>query len=412
MRRRVGRSLEMCLAGLTEMLVVKSGVEPMKIAFLCHSGMGGSGILACDLACALANKGHQIHLIAKERPFRLTGGCANLNFHSLESLCCQQFSEQGALISTAGQLRRLHSRFHFDLIHCHYLMPFAFAAYLFRLSHPLAPPVITTLHGSDITVLGRQRNLSALIDHVLRASPHLTSVSQALAAQTQSMFNLQRDIKVIYNFLPSGERLVTEHEKQQIRRQLGVASEEFLLVHASNFRAIKNLKDVVAAFAMVAQRIPARLLLIGDGPEYPAAQRQVRAAGLGERVIFAGAMSYTQRLMGACDVNLLLSSQESFGLVLLEGFINGVPAIATNVGGIPEVMRHGKEGFLCDLHAPRQVAERVLALAADKQLHALMQAAARKRLRRFERAGQIQEYEDFYRHVCFVEKNIKREGRG
>ncbi|MGE0460531.1 MAG: N-acetyl-alpha-D-glucosaminyl L-malate synthase BshA [Vicinamibacterales bacterium] len=336
---------------------------------ICYASVGGSGIVATELGKALAHRGHAVHFISTETPFRLGEFQAGLTFHRVLTPSYPLFREPQYLLSLANKVVEVARDFSLDVVHAHYAIPHATAAYLARqvlATHGgAAPGVVTTLHGTDITLVGNDPSYSEIVAFSIEQSDHVTAVSESLRASTAADLGVRRDIEVIPNFLDCGV-----HHRVDVpglrARFTGGDPEARIAVHVSNFRPVKRVDAVIAVFERIHRRVPSRLLLVGDGPDLPMALRLAREAGIANHVHAVGAQEDVLPLLSVSDVFLLPSAQESFGLAALEAMACEVPVVASRVGGLPEVIDHGVTGYL---HAPEALdamAESAIGLLTDE----------------------------------------------
>jgi N-acetyl-alpha-D-glucosaminyl L-malate synthase BshA len=374
----------------------------MNVGIVCYGSVGGSGIIATELGKALAARGHHVHLLSGDMPVRLGGYQPRLSFHRVESPNYPVFREPQYLLSLANKIVQVSRQERLDIVHAHYAIPHATAAYLARQilssTGPAAVPrVITTLHGTDITLLGNDRSYSETVAFCIQQSDGVTAVSDSLKSDTIRELGITRDIRVIPNFLDCA--------KNRRRDVTGLcdslkAPGQKLLIHVSNFRPVKRVNAVVEIFARVRRTIPSRLLMVGDGPDAAAANRLAESLGVADDVTFLGEQDDVVALLSAADVFLLPSAQESFGLAQLEAMACGVPVVASRVGGIPEVVQDGVNGFL---HAPEDIggmAASAITLLSDEVLHRqFSEAASRLATERFCDSRIVPQYEAYYREI-------------
>jgi N-acetyl-alpha-D-glucosaminyl L-malate synthase BshA len=375
----------------------------MNIGILCYASVGGSGIVATELAKALADRGHQVHLVSTEMPFRLGDFHAGLAFHQVNTPSYPLFREPQYLLSLANRVVQVAREFKLDIIHAHYAIPHATAALLSKQvlesgGHTPAGRVVTTLHGTDITLVGSDPSYSEIVAYSIERSDGVTAVSQSLAAATHTELCVTREIEVIPNFLDCAvyRRTVVPGLRQRFAKD----DQTKLVIHVSNFRPVKRIDAVMEVFARICREVPARLLLVGDGPELGTAYRLGRELKVTQQVEVLGAQEAVLPLLSAADVFLLPSAQESFGLAALEAMACEVPVIASRVGGLPEVIEHGVSGFL---HAPTDLdgmAASAVSLLTDRDLHARVAATALSRVReQFCVDRIVPMYEQFYEKV-------------
>jgi L-malate glycosyltransferase len=352
----------------------------MNVGIICYASVGGSGIIATELGKQLAVRGHRVHILSTDTPVRLGDYVPGLSFHRVETPNYPLFREPQYLLSLANKIVEVARGERLDIVHAHYAIPHAAAAYFARQilasrKVPVAPAVITTLHGTDITLLGSDRSYSEIVAFGIEQSDGVTAVSASLKADTYRELGVSKDIRVIPNFIDcvSNQRV----DASSIRRRLAPNGEK-LVIHVSNFRPVKRVNVVIDVFSRVRKLVPCRLLMVGDGPDLAEAVRFAHALNLGESVQFLGEQDRVVPLLSASDVFLLPSAQESFGLAALEAMTCEVPVVASQVGGLPEVIDHGVTGFL---HPPDDLdgmAQSVAQLLLDDRMRRQFGAAAKK----------------------------------
>lgn len=355
----------------------------MKIGILCYASVGGSGVVATELAKALASAGHRVHLVSSDTPFRLNEFHADLSFHQVQTPAYPLFREPQYLLSLANTVVQVGREFNLDIIHAHYAIPHATAALLAKqVLHATAcgpvPRVVTTLHGTDITLVGNDPSYSEIVAYSIESSDAVTAVSSSLRAATQTELGVQRDIAVIPNFLDCGvfRRLDVPHLRARFSQEGRVK----VIAHVSNLRPVKRIDTVMHVFARIAKEIPSRLLIVGDGPELGTVYRLGRELGITHLVDAVGAQDAVIPLLSAADLLLLPSAQESFGLAALEAMACEVPVVASDVGGLPEVIENGESGFLHPLNDVEGMAATGVRLLTDDDLHRRIAIAARQRV--------------------------------
>ena len=370
----------------------------MRIGITCYPTYGGSGVVATELGLELAARGHEIHFISYAVPVRITEASERIHFHEVEMLSYPLFDHPPYTLALATQMHNVAVGESLDLLHVHYAIPHSVSAYLARaMLTSRRLPFVTTLHGTDVTLVGMDRSYLPITRFSIEQSDAVTAISSYLRDVTVQEFGVQRPVEVIPNFVncdifrPAGG--VT-------RREEFATPNEKVVVHLSNFRPVKRIPDVIEIFRIVRKQIPAKLVLIGDGPDRAAAEWLVRDKGLSNDVVFLGKQNQVQEILSAADVLLLPSDLESFGLAALEGMACGVPAVCSKVGGVPEVITDGVEGFLVPPRDIPTMAARVLEILTDRERHQRMGGAARRRaLTQFCASKIIPLYEKLYERV-------------
>ncbi|ANC77659.1 N-acetyl-alpha-D-glucosaminyl L-malate synthase BshA [Fictibacillus phosphorivorans] len=338
----------------------------LKIGITCYPTVGGSGVVATELGKLLAEKGHEIHFITSSVPFRLGKFYPNIFFHEVEVNHYSVFKYPPYDLALASKMAEVAKREKLDLLHVHYAVPHAVCAVLAKQMLNDEMKIVTTLHGTDITVLGYDPSLSEMIKFGIEKSDVVTSVSHQLKADTLELLNINKEIIPVHNFVD--ERVYYRRSNNaELRETYGIHENEKVIVHISNFRKVKRLEDVIKSFALIRKELTSKLLLIGNGPELTTACELVRELDIEDDVLFLGKQENVGELFSICDLKLLLSEKESFGLVLLEAMACGVPVIGTNIGGIPEVIVDGETGYMVELGCPETVAEKAIALLQDEE---------------------------------------------
>ncbi|MBH0160332.1 N-acetyl-alpha-D-glucosaminyl L-malate synthase BshA [Fictibacillus sp. 26RED30] len=368
----------------------------LKIGITCYPTVGGSGVVATELGKLLAEKGHEIHFITSSVPFRLGKFYPNIFFHEVEVNHYSVFKYPPYDLALASKMAEVAKREKLDLLHVHYAVPHAVCAVLAKQMLNDEMKIVTTLHGTDITVLGYDPSLSEMIKFGIEKSDVVTSVSHQLKADTLELLNINKDIIPVHNFVD--ERVYYRRSNNaELRQTYGIEENEKVIVHISNFRKVKRLEDVIKSFALIRKELSSKLLLIGNGPELTTACELVRELDIEEDVLFLGKQENVGELFSICDLKLLLSEKESFGLVLLEAMACGVPVIGTNIGGIPEVIVDGETGYMVELGDPESVAQKALALLQDEEkLMAFRENSVRHVKENFLSDKIVSIYEDIY----------------
>ena len=373
----------------------------MNVGIVCYASTGGSGIVATELAIELAERGHDVHVLSTEPPFRFPSGRRGLTFHAVSTPAYPLFREPQYALSLATKIVQVSRRHQLDVVHAHYAVPHAAAAYLARQimnAHPTdrVPKIMTTLHGTDITLVGSDPSYSETVAFCIDQSDGVTAVSRSLREDTCTSLGIAREIRVIPNFLD-----VSRFRPLDLRRR---DSPRKRLVHVSNFRPVKRIGALIEIFRRIRAQGPATLVLVGDGPELPGARAQIVAAGLEHDVEFAGEIHDVVEIFATADLFLLPSATESFGLAALEAMACEVPVIASRVGGLPEVIDHGVDGFL---HHPDDLEGMVASavrLLTDDDLHRRISRAARAvAVDRYSSERVVPQYEAAYEELLQAE---------
>ena len=352
----------------------------MNIGIVCYASVGGSGIVATELAKSLAERGHEVHLLSTEPPFRYSEYQPGLSFHRVRTPAYPLFREPQYVLSLTSSIVHVARECALDVIHAHYAVPHATAAYLARqildsTTDGAVPRVVTTLHGTDITLVGSDRSYSETVAFSIEQSDGVTAVSQSLRDDTYRALKVKRDIRVIPNFLDCHR--YRRQPWPEVRARYCREGEK-VVVHMSNFRPVKRVEAVVEVFARIASRVRARLLLVGDGPDLVKARDRARSLAIEDRVEVLGEQDQVVPLLSVSDLFLLPSMQESFGLAALEAMACEVPVVASRVGGLSEVIEHGRTGFLHDLEDLDGMADSGVALLTNPELHAAIAAQGRR----------------------------------
>ena len=375
----------------------------MNIGIVCYASLGGSGVVATELAHALARRGHEVHLISSDEPFRWRAGVPRLSFERVETPAYPLFREPQYLLALATALVRLSRDHRLDIVHAHYAVPHATAAYLAGQilaadGVPAPPRMLTTLHGTDITLVGSDPSYARVVAFSIEQSHGVTAVSNSLRADTIAALGISRNIRVIPNFLDC--EVYRRRAVPELRGRLRAGGVEHVVVHASNFRPVKRVGAVFEIFQRIRARLSARLVMIGDGPERRPLEQRVAEEGLRDVVEFAGEQHDLVPWLSAADLFLLPSEQESFGLAALEAMACEVPVVASRVGGLPEIIDDGRTGFLCAPHDLEGMAARGVAVLSDRALRdRIGQAAAEDVRTRFCTDLIVSQYEQCYRDV-------------
>jgi len=365
----------------------------MKVGITCYPTYGGSGIVATELGLELANRGHDVHFISYANPIRLDPGIPRIYYHEVEVSNYPLFQYPPYCLALASRMAEVAEQYNLDLLHVHYAIPHSISALLAR--QMMAPvrrlPFITTLHGTDITLVGADRSYFPITKFSIEQSDGITTISEYLRVRTVDEFGVSNDIRPIHNFV-NCDIYLPDPEKN------GVGDK--LLIHVSNFRPVKRVLDCIHILAETRKHVPAHLLMVGDGPDRSPAERLARDLHVEQHVSFVGKQDHVERLFPRAHVLLMPSELEGFGLAALEGMACGVPPVATNVGGVPELVTHGVDGYLEAVGDIPAQANRVIALLSDTRLHESMSQAARKTaVDRFCTSKIIPRYVQYYEEV-------------
>ena len=380
----------------------------MNIGIICYASIGGSGIVATELGKSLASRGHHVHVLSSDTPFRLGEYQPGLSFHRVETPNYPLFREPQYLLALANKIVQVSRDERLDIIHAHYAVPHATAAYLARQILGAAnggkvPRVITTLHGTDITLLGADRSYKEIVAFSIAQSDGVTAVSESLKADTYREFGHTRDIRVIPNFIDVDA--ARRSDRSALRASLA-APDEKIVIHVSNFRPVKRVAAVVEIFKRIHAKVNSRLLMVGDGPDLAEASQCARDAQLGDSVRFLGDQEQVVQLLSVSDLFLMPSAQESFGLAALEAMACEVPVVASAVGGVPELVDDGVTGILCPPDDLMAMADAAIGLLTDDKRHSRMAQAARKRaVERFADTRIIPMYEAYYDEILAVKSH-------
>ena len=376
----------------------------MKIGIVCYPTYGGSGVVATELGVGMAQKGHEVHFITYRRPARLSFFQENIYFHEVSAMEYPLFEYAPYETALASKLVDVVKYEKLDILHVHYAIPHAAVAYMTRsilASQGIHIPFITTLHGTDITLVGDDASFYPVVEFSINCSDGVTAVSQYLRDETYKKFKLEKEIEVIYNFIDFAR--FRKVDKDHFRKAIAPNNEK-ILVHVSNFRKVKRVDDAIHVFKKVLEKIPSKLLMVGDGPERIRMEQLCRDLGTCDDVRFLGKQDAVEEILSIGDVFLLPSSSESFGLAALEAMACELPVISSNTGGIPEVNLEGRTGYLCDVGDIDTMAMRTIQLLQDDDLLQQMRKNALDRARDFHIDKVLPQYENFYNKVLSEHK--------
>jgi N-acetyl-alpha-D-glucosaminyl L-malate synthase BshA len=374
----------------------------MKIGISCHHTYGGSGAVATELGKALAMRGHTVHFFSQAAPFRLGMYSKNIFFHEVSAMSYPLFECPFYLLALASKIAEVAFYEQLDVVHAHYAIPHAVSAILARQMLAEKCPeskcfrIATTLHGTDITIVGADGSMRDAVRFGINKSDGVTAVSEYLKEETERMFTPKTEIEVIPNFVDTS--FFRRLEGDEPRELLGLGTEK-VIIHISNFRPVKRIRDVLEVFERIAQHVPATLLLVGDGPERSESETWVRDNGLTDKVRFLGKLDDIVPLLSIADLMLMPSNVESFGLAALEAMACGVPVVATDAGGFPEFIQPGKNGYLFPVGDVDGMSRGAIAIIEDEAVWSKFSQSAVDRARQFETALLVEKYESFYQSL-------------
>ena len=367
----------------------------MNIAIVCYPTFGGSGVVATELGLALARKGHQVHFITYSYPVRLDFLEMNIHFHEVHVEEYPLFHYQPYELALSSKMAYVVKTYNIDILHVHYAIPHAYAGYMAKQMlkrEGIEVPMITTLHGTDITLVGNHPTYKEAVTFSINESDVVTSVSESLKRDTLRLFNVDKDIKVIPNFIG----LQKTERVSPCKRSVMASADELIVTHISNFRKVKRVDDVVRVFYGIQQQLPAKLIMVGDGPDREIADQLCKDLGIKKKVLFLGNTSDIDRILCFTDLFLLPSESESFGLSALEAMAAGVPVVSSNAGGLSEVNEEGVSGYLCPIGDVQTMAEKAIYILSDKDRLTQFKQNARKVAARFDEEKIIPMYEALY----------------
>jgi len=370
----------------------------MKIGIVCYPTFGGSGVVATELGMALANKGHEIHFITYNQPVRLDFISNNLHFHEVVMEEYPLFQYQPYELALSSKMVEVVQKYNLEVLHVHYAIPHAYAAFMAKKmlqEKGINVKVVTTLHGTDITLVGSHPTYKTAVEFSINNSDVVTAVSNSLKKSTNELFNIKNDIKVVYNFID-----VNKYEKagqEECKRASIAKPNEKILTHISNFRPVKRTEDIIKIFNLVQKEIPSKLLMVGDGPDRIKTERLARQLGLSKKVLFLGNSVEIDKILCYSDIFLLPSQTESFGLAALEAMAANTAVISTNTGGLPEVNIHGETGFLSNLGDVDDMAKNAIYLLKDDTILEQFKRNAREHTKQFSLENILPVYEELYK---------------
>jgi N-acetyl-alpha-D-glucosaminyl L-malate synthase BshA len=370
--------------------------DVMRIGIVCYPTFGGSGVLATELGKALADKGHLVHFITYQQPVRLSEFNANIFYHEVRVPTYPLFDYPPYETALASTMVDVIVNNQIDLLHVHYAIPHASAAYMTKKileTQGKSIPVITTLHGTDITLVGRDKTFAPVVSFSINQSDAITAVSHNLREETRKIFRIEKDIEVIQNFVD-----VRRFNKKPIDafRKVIAPHNEKIIIHASNFRRIKRVDDVVKIFEKVHKSVPSKLLFVGDGPERNTAESMSRDLHIGDDIRFVGKQEQMEEILAIGDLFILTSEYESFGLAALEAMAAGVPVISTNAGGLPEINENGVTGFMSSVGDVDDMSFHAIELLKNPEMLAQFKASAYAQAQKFDIQNIVPKYEKLY----------------
>jgi N-acetyl-alpha-D-glucosaminyl L-malate synthase BshA len=376
----------------------------MKIGIVCYPTFGGSGVVATELGKALADRGHHVHFITYNQPVRLDFFSENLFYHEVAVSKYPLFEYPPYELALASRMVDVVRFEKLDVLHVHYAIPHASAAFMAKQilsTYGIHIPVITTLHGTDITLVGNDRTYKPVVTFSINQSDGVTSVSEHLRADTYRLFEIEKEIRVITNFIDLSRFI--HSPKEHFKKAIAPEGEK-ILVHTSNFRRVKRVTDVVRIFAKVSEKLPSKLLLVGDGPDRPESEQLARDLGVSHNVRFLGKQDAIEEILSVSDLFLMPSESESFGLAALEAMACRVPVISTNTGGLPELNVDGLTGFMRNVGDVEGMAEKAIYILEDENRLSQFKANALEHAKKFDIANILPQYENFYMEV--IEKSV------
>lgn len=368
----------------------------MKIGIVCYPTFGGSGVVATELGLELSKRGHEIHFITYSQPVRLELLSKNVHFHEVHVPEYPLFHYQPYELALSSKLVDMVKLYGIQLLHVHYAIPHAYAAYMAQqmlLDEDILVPIVTTLHGTDITLVGSHPFYKPAVTFSINKSDAVTSVSESLKKDTIRLFKIENNIHVVPNFIDLDKHVNTFTDCQ---RAMMANDDERIITHISNFREVKQIPDVIKVFYNVQKEIPSKLMMVGEGPEKEPAELLVEELGITDKVIFLGNSNEIDRILCFSDLFLLPSQTESFGLAALEAMASGVPVISTNTGGLPEVNDDGYSGYLSEVNAVKDMTANAIKILKDPDTLAIFKANAKAQSEKFDIHKIVPMYEKIY----------------
>lgn len=372
----------------------------MRIAIVCYPTFGGSGVVATELGLELARRGHEIHFITYSQPVRLALLNPNVHYHEVNVPEYPLFHYQPYELALSSKLVDMVKLYKIDLLHVHYAIPHAYAGYMAKQmlkAEGIKIPMVTTLHGTDITLVGNHPFYKPAVSFSINKSDVVTSVSQNLKDETYKLFNIKREIHVIPNFIELDKIKIDSNIA--CHRSVMANENEKIITHISNFRKVKRIPDVIEIFYKIQQQIPSKLMMVGDGPEKEVAENLCKKLGISDKVIFFGNSNEIDKILSYTDLFLLPSETESFGLAALEAMAWGVPVISSNSGGLPEVNFEGISGYLSDVGNTDEMAQKAIKILSDAAVLAKFKENALSVAKQFDIKNIVPLYEELYKEA-------------
>jgi L-malate glycosyltransferase len=369
----------------------------MKIAIVCYPTFGGSGVVATELGMALSKRGHEIHFITYKQPVRLEQLSGNIHFHEVNVPEYPLFHYQPYELALSSKLVDMVKLHKIEMLHVHYAIPHAYAGYMAKKmleEEGIFLPMVTTLHGTDITLVGNHPFYKPAVTFSINNSDVVTSVSQSLKADTLRLFKVNKNIEVVPNFIDTSK---FTNSFSDCQRSMLASENEKIITHVSNFRKVKRIDDVIMIFYQIQKEVSAKLVMVGQGPEREMAEELVSELDIEEKVLFLGESNEIDKVLGFSDLFLLPSENESFGLAALEAMVNGVPVISTNTGGLPEVNKEAFSGFLSEVGNVKEMAKNAVSILKSREVLMEFKENARKQAFNFDIYSVVPLYENLYR---------------
>ena len=368
----------------------------MKIGIVCYPTYGGSGVVATELGIELSKRGHEVHFITYRQPVRLELLGNNVHFHEVNVPEYPLFHYQPYELALSSKLVDMAKLHEIEILHVHYAIPHAYAAYMARkmlVDEGIYIPIVTTLHGTDITLVGSQPTYKPAVTFSINQSDAVTSVSESLKRDTLRLFDIKKEIQVVTNFIDLDKHL---HQFIDCQRNLLAEDHEKIVSHISNFRRVKRIPDIIQVFNNIQKKIPSKLMMVGEGPQKESAEELTKELGIEDKVVFLGNSYEIDRILCYSDLFMLPSETESFGLSALEAMASGVPVISTNAGGLPEVNVQGVSGYLSDVGNIEEMSNNAIHILEDESRLKTFKINARKEAQKFDLHKIVPQYEAIY----------------